>query len=654
MASEPPPSTSSILDRIRFRRVAPTDIPRCLELEQASYPADEAASKSALQYRQHHAAPYFRCAVLVSTAAAAAAARKTLSNHNKTSSSINITTASGGNGGSGSTNNMTSGETTALPSVVSGSSNNNDDDIDDDKALIVGFICGTRCTEFGAASMRPGSHDPNGTVLAIHSVVVGEEYRRQGIARAMVQDYVQQMEYEERKLRLEATKNGLYDYYYYYSEPRIERLVLLSKQTLLSFYLQCGFAVMRPSDITHGSDVWYHCERTIPQYELSYWVVDSFAARSQPGSGNPAAIVLLTDEPKSSNSSHSSGGSGAGAGGNDNDKPLPRSKEWMQMVAREFNLSETAFCWPKPQEQLSPAMLESDNGAAAAIATIVPTNGERHRAGGVDEWNILYFTPQVEVALCGHATLAAAHVIASTVNSNTKSENPRQENTMIFHATNDILKTTVTVDGVHDSIVTMEFPAIPPQPCSEDGADRLAFVNMMQAAFGIDAADILYIGLTPGLGDVLVEVTKECFFQIGYIGLKLGALDQDIADYTRGVIVCCCDPPAPPSTTESNSDEEPRRSGASTTSSNSHSGTAAVDFWSRFFAPKAGIAEDPVTGSAHCALAPYFCQKLNKPRVVGKQMSARTGVVKCIWKPEDPIVQITGNAVTMMQGNLRF
>jgi hypothetical protein len=181
---------------------------------------------------------------------------------------------------------------------------------------------------------------------------------------------------------------------------------------------------------------------------------------------------------------------------------------------------------------------------------------------------------------------------------------------------------------------------------------------MMQAAFDIAPADILYIGLAEGLGDILVEVTKECFFQIGYSDLKLGALEQrDVAPgyYMRGVIVCCCDPP--PLALVDSSEDEPRKSSTnSTTSSNSHSGaSSAVDFWSRFFAPKAGIAEDPVTGSAHCVLAPYFCQKLKKSRVVGKQMSLRNGVVQCVWKPDDDtIVQITGNAVTMMQGSLRF
>ena len=78
-----------------------------------------------------------------------------------------------------------------------------------------------------------------------------------------------------------------------------------------------------------------------------------------------------------------------------------------------------------------------------------------------------------------------------------------------------------------------------------------------------------------------------------------------------------------------------------------------VDFLSRFFAPKAGIDEDPVTGSAHCALAPYFCAKLGRTKVVGKQMSRRGGIVECEMVEEDAsCVKLTGTAVTTMSGTL--
>jgi predicted PhzF superfamily epimerase YddE/YHI9 len=93
--------------------------------------------------------------------------------------------------------------------------------------------------------------------------------------------------------------------------------------------------------------------------------------------------------------------------------------------------------------------------------------------------------------------------------------------------------------------------------------------------------------------------------------------------YTRGVIVSCV-----PGTNEN---EE-------------------VDFLSRFFGPKAGILEDPVTGSAHCVLAPYYCAKLGKDKVLGRQMSARGGVVDC--QLTEDTVTITGTAVTAVSGTL--
>ena len=216
-----------LLDRVRFAMVRPVDIPRCVAIEKASYPPTEAASKSSLQYRQHHAAPYFRCAVLCSE-----------------DSSINA------NHGS------------------------HHHHVDDDDQEVIGFICATRCHEFVHESMS--THHSEGPLLAIHSVVVMEEYRRKGVATAMMKDYIEVM----RSM----------------PDDGVQKLVLLSKKDLLSFYVDCGFSVIRPSAIVHGVDQWYDLELDLSAHKSTgspYSIVDAFANMEVPGSGNPAAVVII-------------------------------------------------------------------------------------------------------------------------------------------------------------------------------------------------------------------------------------------------------------------------------------------------------------------------------------------------------------------------
>jgi len=149
-----------IHETVRFRTCRPTDIPACYKIEAASYPKEEAASKSALQYRQHHCSRYFRCAVV--------------------------------------------------------------DGDDDDHDVVIGFVCSTKCHLFEHESMSV--HEAAGRLLAIHSVVVAEPYRRQGIATRLLQDYIQSVLEED--------------------EDPPEKFVLLAKANLLAFYVNCGFRVM--------------------------------------------------------------------------------------------------------------------------------------------------------------------------------------------------------------------------------------------------------------------------------------------------------------------------------------------------------------------------------------------------------------------------
>ena len=227
----------------------------------------------------------------------------------------------------------------------------------------------------------------------------------------------------------------------------------------------------------------------------------------------------------------------------------------MRDVAREMNLSETAFLVPRQ-----------------------------------DGYDLRWFTPSVEVALCGHATVACAHVLwedghlAPAVQAR-------------FHTKSGLL----TADQREDWI-ELNFPATPNE-AAEPPADLLKALG----------ADALYVGRNKF--DYLVEVASE---QI------LRAMSPDFTMLrklpVRGVIVTAA------------------------------SATQEFDFVSRFFAPGSGIDEDPVTGSAHCALAPFWSARTRKMELRAFQASARGGVVRVTIKGDR--VLLGGQAVTVMRGEI--
>ena len=178
-------SEQNIIDKISYRPVTAEDIPNCYKIEVASYPEDEAASLENLSYRQQFAGDYFWCATLRA------------------------------------------------------------DETPEKYDTIIGFICSTRCSEFKEESMS--THDPSGALLAIHSVVVDSAYRRQGIASAMMQNYLKQL--IPFSSLVAATR-----------ESGFRRIMLLAKSRLLSFYVDNGFMVHRPSPIVHGKETWYELE----------------------------------------------------------------------------------------------------------------------------------------------------------------------------------------------------------------------------------------------------------------------------------------------------------------------------------------------------------------------------------------------------------
>ncbi|HEY1250779.1 MAG TPA: PhzF family phenazine biosynthesis protein [Thermoanaerobaculia bacterium] len=262
---------------------------------------------------------------------------------------------------------------------------------------------------------------------------------------------------------------------------------------------------------------------------LSITQVDAFTDR--PFAGNPAAVCVL---------------------------PAERDAAWMQLVAREMNLAETAFLVPRK-----------------------------------DGFSLRWFTPTVEVDLCGHATLASAHVLW-------EEERLQPGETARFHTRSGLL-TAVRRDGR----IWLDFPALPetPAPAPED----------LERALG---APILHFGVNPI--DSLAEVDSE---------ETLRGLRPDLVALRslggRGLIVTC----------RGRGDASER-----------------YDFASRFFAPGAGIDEDPVTGSAHCCLGPFWGARLGKTELTGYQASARGGFVTVRNRGER--VELGGNAVTVLRATL--
>ena len=256
------------------------------------------------------------------------------------------------------------------------------------------------------------------------------------------------------------------------------------------------------------------------------YIVDAFA--SGPFTGNPAAVCLLE--------------SSADAG-------------WMQSVAAEMNLSETAFLVPR------------QNG-----------------------FDLRWFTPVTEVDLCGHATLASAHALWET-------ERLAGNESTRFHTRSGVLTATRTGDWIE-----LDFPTTPPEAIEPPPGLSDLLGSMPR-----------YVGRSPF--DLFVELTDE---------EELHELSPDFASLceipVRGFIV----------TTRSDD--------------------ARYDFQSRFFAPAAGVNEDPVTGSAHCALAPYWARHLGKSKLTGYQASARGGIVKV--EMIDDRVKLHGQAVTTLRGEL--
>ncbi|GAB4386825.1 MAG: PhzF family phenazine biosynthesis protein [Elainellaceae cyanobacterium] len=257
--------------------------------------------------------------------------------------------------------------------------------------------------------------------------------------------------------------------------------------------------------------------------------VDAFTA--QPFKGNPAAVCLLSE---------------------------PQSEAWMQLVAQEMNLSETAFLVPQ-----------------------------------VDGFNLRWFTPATEVPLCGHATLASAHVLWS------EGHLPAGQAAR-FHTQSGLL-----IAQQQGTWIEMDFPVVRSTPAE--------ITPDLQQALGVPVKSVVQCAI----GYLLVEV--ESATQVQQIQPNFAK----ISALPRGKVIVT-------SLADSNSE---------------------YDFVSRFFAPGVGVNEDPVTGSAHCCLAAFWRDRLGQDQFLAYQASQRGGVVKVRYDGGDRVF-LAGQAVTVLRGTL--
>jgi PhzF family phenazine biosynthesis protein len=260
---------------------------------------------------------------------------------------------------------------------------------------------------------------------------------------------------------------------------------------------------------------------------LKIFQVDAFT--DKPFAGNPAGVCVLQ---------------------------APRDDSWMQNVAREMNLSETAF------------LQRQDDG-----------------------FDLRWFTPSVEVDLCGHATLASAHILWE-MNFLRHDEEAR------FHTRSGLL-------SAHrkDHWIELDFPALP--------AKKTAIPPKLSKALGVKPK---YVG--KNRRDYLIEVDSERTVR------KMKPDFTLLEGIPIGGVMVTAKATAEP-----------------------------YDFVSRFFAPRFGINEDPVTGSAHCCLGPYWQKRLNKDEFLAYQASSRGGVLRVrVGKNR---VYLGGQATTILDAELR-
>lgn len=263
-------------------------------------------------------------------------------------------------------------------------------------------------------------------------------------------------------------------------------------------------------------------------------IVDAFTDR--PFAGNPAGVLLLDAFPDDNR---------------------------LQNIAVEVNHAETAFAHRLP-------------------------------GGGEADWALRWFTPAAEVNMCGHATLATAHVLHTS---------GVHEGPVRFATRSGVLIATPAADGS----ITLDFPTAPLTPVEPPEG----------VATALGAEPLIAFDTGPNVGDLLVELADEKTVHALTPDHKaLGAYSE------RGIIA----------------------------TARAENPALGYDFVSRCFFPNVGIDEDPVTGSAHTALAPFWSERLGRTELTGLQASPRSGRVRTRLLGDRTL--LTGRAVTTIEGEL--
>ncbi|RVW54857.1 putative isomerase BH0283 [Vitis vinifera] len=294
---------------------------------------------------------------------------------------------------------------------------------------------------------------------------------------------------------------------------------------------------------------------------VKYSVVDAFTDSAF--KGNPAAVCLLEEE---------------------------RDEDWLQALAMEFNVSQTGYL----TRITEPEALDS--------STTILTPRFRLR----------WFTPVAEVKLCGHATLAAAHLLFTS--------RLMKGNMIEFITLSGVLTARKVMQGnKSDSLkyengqaqehfsIELDFPTV---PMVEYNSAEVASIS--KALNGASVIDVK-------------KTEKDDLFVVLPSGKTVVDIEPQFDDIQklpgRGLIITGLAPPE-----------------------------SEFDFFSRFFCPKLGIKEDPVCGSAHCSLAPYWSQKLGKCDLLAYPASPRSGIVDIHVDEQNQRVLLGGKAVTVMEG----